>query len=171
MVQIIRTEEYASWSLSLRDDRAKAKIALRIDRLALGNPGDVKPVGGGLSEMRIDYGAGYRVYYGKHGDSIILLLCGGTKNGQSRDVKKAKALFETWKTSNDQNGTLRLRRISQFAEGCSILHGRGHGERRSSIDNPRPRCRRSCQEHERHRAKIRAFSRESLPVLVSYWEA
>jgi putative addiction module killer protein len=99
MVQIIRTEEYASWILSLRDDRAKAKIALRVDRLAFGNPGDVKPVGGGLSEMRIDYGAGYRVYYGKHGDSIILLLCGGTKNGQSRDIKKAKALFETWKTS------------------------------------------------------------------------
>jgi putative addiction module killer protein len=99
MVQIIRTEEYASWILSLRDDRAKAKIALRVDRLALGNPGDAKPVGGGLSELRIDYGPGYRVYYGKHGDSIILLLCGGTKNGQSRDIKKAKILFETWKTS------------------------------------------------------------------------
>jgi putative addiction module killer protein len=99
MVQIIRTEEYASWSLSLRDDRAKAKIALRVDRLAFGNPGDVKPVGGGLSEMRIDYGPGYRVYYGRHGDSIILLLCGGTKNAQSRDIKKAKALFEIWKTS------------------------------------------------------------------------
>jgi putative addiction module killer protein len=99
MVQVIRTEKYASWILSLRDDRAKAKIALRVDRLALGNPGDVKPVGGGLSEMRIDYGPGYRVYYGKHGDSIILLLCGGTKNGQSRDIKKAKALFEIWKTS------------------------------------------------------------------------
>jgi putative addiction module killer protein len=99
MVQIIRTDEYASWSLSLRDDRAKAKIALRVDRLALGNPGDVKPVGGGLSEMRIDYGPGYRVYYGKHADSIVLLLCGGTKNGQSSDIKKAKALFEIWKTS------------------------------------------------------------------------
>ena len=99
MVQIIRTEEYASWILSLRDDRAKAKIALRVDRLALGNPGDVKPVGGGLSEMRIDYGPGYRIYYGKYRDSVILLLCGGTKNGQSRDIKKAKALFEIWKTS------------------------------------------------------------------------
>ena len=99
MVQVIRTEEYASWIRSLRDDRAKAKIALRVDRLALGNPGDVKPVGGGLSEMRIDYGPGYRVYYGKHGDSIILLLCGGTKHGQSRDIKKAKALFEIWKIS------------------------------------------------------------------------
>jgi putative addiction module killer protein len=99
MVQIIRTEEYASWIRPLRDDRAKAKIALRVDRLAPGNPGDGKPVGGGLSEIRIDYGPGYRVYYGKHGDSIVLLLCGGTKNGQSRDIKKAKALFEIWKTS------------------------------------------------------------------------
>jgi putative addiction module killer protein len=99
MVQVIRTEEYALWSLSLRDDRAKAKIALRVDRLALGNPGDVKPVGNGLSEMRIDHGPGYRVYYGKHGNSIILLLCGRTRNGQSGNIKKAKALFETWKTS------------------------------------------------------------------------
>src|SRR5258708_1725423 len=97
MVQIIRTEEYASWIRPLRDHRAKAKIALRVDRLAPANPGDVKPVGGRLSEIRIDYGPGYRV--GKHGDSIVLLLCGGTKNGQSRDIKKAKALFEIWKTS------------------------------------------------------------------------
>ena len=82
-------------------DRAKAKIALRVGRLALGNRGDVKPVGRCLSEMRIDYGPGYRVYYGRHGNSVILLLCGGTKNGQSRDIKTAKALFEIWKTSND----------------------------------------------------------------------
>jgi putative addiction module killer protein len=85
------------WILSLRDDRANAKIALRVDRLAFGNPGDVKPVGGGVSEMRIDYGPGYRVYYGKRGNDVILLLCGGTKNGQSRDIKQAKALFEKWK--------------------------------------------------------------------------
>src|SRR4051795_3298757 len=97
MVQVVRTDEYASWILSLRDDRAKAKIALRIDRLAFGNPGDVKPVGGGVSEMRMDYGPGYRVYYGKRGNDVILLLCGGTKNGQSRDIEKAKALFERWK--------------------------------------------------------------------------
>lgn len=97
MVQIIRTVEYASWNRSLHDDRAKAKIALRIDRLALGNPGDVKPVGGGLSEMRIDYGPGYRVYYGQRGNEVILLLCGGTKNGQSKDIEQAKALFEKWK--------------------------------------------------------------------------
>ena len=97
MVQVIRTDEYASWILSLRDDRAKAKIALRIDRLAFGNPGDVKPIGDGVSEMRIDYGPGYRIYYGKRGNDTILLLCGGTKNGQSRDIQKAKALFKKWK--------------------------------------------------------------------------
>src|SRR4051812_23201792 len=100
MVQIIRTDEYASWNLSLGDDHAKAKIALRIDRLAFGNPGDVKPVGGGVSEMRIDYAPGYRVYYGKRGNDVILLLCGGTKNGQSRDIKQAKALFEKWKKNS-----------------------------------------------------------------------
>lgn len=100
MVQIIRTDEYASWSLSLRDDRAKAKIALRVDRLAFGNPGDVKSIGGGVSEMRIDYGPGYRVYYGKRGNDVILLLCGGTKNGQFRDIKQAKALFEKWKKNS-----------------------------------------------------------------------
>jgi putative addiction module killer protein len=97
VVQIIRTVEYASWNRSLRDDRAKAKIALRVDRLALGNPGDVKPVGGGVSEMRIDYGPGYRVYYGQRGNEVILLLCGGTKNEQSKDIEQAKALFEKWK--------------------------------------------------------------------------
>jgi putative addiction module killer protein len=78
----------------------KAKTALRVDRLALGNPVDVKPVGGGLSEMRIDYGPGYRVYYGKRGNDVILLLCGGTKNGQFRDIKQAKALFEKWKKNS-----------------------------------------------------------------------
>src|ERR1700709_2239045 len=92
MVQVIRTEEYASWIRSLRDDRAKAKIALRVDRLALGNPGDVKPAGSGLSEMRIDYGPGYRVYYGKQGDSIILLLCGNQEWSVQGHQKSQSAL-------------------------------------------------------------------------------
>src|ERR1700733_12105763 len=89
MVQIIRTEEYASWSLSLRDDRAKAKIAVRVRRLALGNPGDVKPVGGGVSEMRIDYGPGYRVYFVQRGKTLVVLLCGGDKSDQARDIRRA----------------------------------------------------------------------------------
>jgi putative addiction module killer protein len=97
MVEIERTSEYAKWMLSLRDDRAKAKIALRIDRLMLGNPGDVKPVGGGVTEMRIDYGPGYRVYYGSQGETFVVILCGGTKKGQSGDIKRAKTIFASWK--------------------------------------------------------------------------
>ncbi|MDB5564407.1 MAG: hypothetical protein JWP84_973 [Tardiphaga sp.] len=97
MLTVIRTDAYASWALSLRDDRAKARVATRIDRLGLGNPGDVKPVGGGVSEMRIDYGPGYRIYYARHEDTIILLLCGGTKKTQQADIKEAKRLFSEWK--------------------------------------------------------------------------
>ena len=97
MRNVIRTEQFASWARSLRDDEAKARIAARIDRLGLGNPGDVKPVGGGVSEMRIDYGPGYRLYYARHEDTIILLLCGGTKKTQQADIKQAKSIFAQWK--------------------------------------------------------------------------
>jgi putative addiction module killer protein len=97
MLKIERTELYASWVRSLRDDRAKAKISIRIDRLALGNPGDVESIGGGVSELKIDYGPGYRVYFGRLGEDFILLLCGGTKKGQSKDISQAKLLFEEWK--------------------------------------------------------------------------
>ncbi|MEX2125099.1 MAG: type II toxin-antitoxin system RelE/ParE family toxin [Woeseia sp.] len=69
---------------------------MRIDRLALGNPGDVKPVGSGVSEMRIDYGPGYRVYYVEHGKTIALLLCGGTKRTQAADIRRAIEIAETW---------------------------------------------------------------------------
>lgn len=72
------------------------KIAVRIDRLALGNPGDVKPVGSGVSEMRIDYGPGYRVYFTQRGDVLILLLCGGDKKSQQRDIVAAQALAAEW---------------------------------------------------------------------------
>lgn len=76
----------------MRDVRAVARIAKRIDRLALGNPGDVKPVGDGVSEMRIDYGPGYRVYFTTQGRQIVILLCGGDKSSQERDIRAAKAL-------------------------------------------------------------------------------
>lgn len=98
MLQVIRTERYASWAGSLKDDRAAAKIAIRIDRLAHGNPGDVKPVGGGVSEMRINVGPGYRVYFAQRGNTLILLLCGGTKKSQQADIEEAKRLFADWKT-------------------------------------------------------------------------
>jgi len=76
----------------LRDYRARAKIAARIDRLALGNPGDVAPVGEAISELRIHYGPGYRVYFARRGPTLIVLLCGGEKSTQTKDIKTAKTL-------------------------------------------------------------------------------
>lgn len=92
MPTIRRTSVFQSWIDGLRDVRAVARIAKRIDRLALGNPGDVKPVGDGVSEMRIDYGPGYRVYFTTQGRQIVILLCGGDKSSQERDIRAAKAL-------------------------------------------------------------------------------
>jgi putative addiction module killer protein len=97
MIKALRTEAFATWMGKLRDSRAVAKITARIDRLCLGNPGDVKPIGQGLSELRIDYGPGYRVYYGEHFSVTIILLLGGTKGTQSDDIKEAKRLFLEWK--------------------------------------------------------------------------
>jgi putative addiction module killer protein len=76
----------------LGDHVGRAKIAARIDRLALGNPGDVKPVGEGVSELRIHYGPGYRVYFARRGETLIVLLCGGDKSTQAKDIKTAKML-------------------------------------------------------------------------------
>jgi putative addiction module killer protein len=86
------TEEFDSWLKRLRDKVAKAKIAARIDRLANGNAGDVKPVGSGISEMRINHGPGYRVYFCKNGGTLVIILCGGDKSSQDRDIEKAKEL-------------------------------------------------------------------------------
>ena len=92
MIEILQTSIFTTWLLKLRDERAKAKIAARIDRLRLGNAGDVKPVGNGVSELRINYGAGYRVYFVKRGKAIVLLLCGGDKSTQEKDIKAAKII-------------------------------------------------------------------------------
>jgi putative addiction module killer protein len=92
MPTIKRTDEFSTWLRELRDLRARAKVLARIDRLSLGNPGDVAPVGDGISEMRIHYGAGYRVYFIQRGEEIIVLLCGGDKNSQASDIKMAKKL-------------------------------------------------------------------------------
>jgi putative addiction module killer protein len=78
------------WLTGLRDQKAIARIQIRIDRLALGNPGDVSPVGSGISEMRIDYGPGYRVYFSQRGSEIVILLCGGDKTTQKSDIENAK---------------------------------------------------------------------------------
>lgn len=89
---IKRTDEFSEWLRNLRDRRAKAKILARIDRLALGNPGDVAPVGGGISEMRVHEGAGYRIYYVPRGEEIVVLLCGGDKGSQQKDIALAKQI-------------------------------------------------------------------------------
>ena len=97
MVEVRQTEIFLAWLRGLRDIRARARIQIRIDRLSLGNPGDVRPVGEGLSEMRIDYGPGYRVYFTSRGQTIVVLLCGGDKRNQDDDIAVAKSLAKEWK--------------------------------------------------------------------------
>jgi putative addiction module killer protein len=92
MPTVKRTDEFIRWLKNLRDVRARAKILQRIDRLALGNPGDAAPVGQGVSELRIHYGAGYRIYFVQRGEALVLLLCGGDKNSQTSDIAFAKKL-------------------------------------------------------------------------------
>jgi len=92
MYEIRATDTFSKWLDRLRDIHARARVLARIERLASGNPGDVKPVGDGVSEMRIDCGPGYRVYYTKKGRTVIILLIGGNKRTQTVDIKKAIAL-------------------------------------------------------------------------------
>jgi putative addiction module killer protein len=89
MIEISQTEVYSRWFDGLRDRRARARIDIRIRRLSLGNPGDVRPVGEGVSELRIDYGPGYRVYFVQRGVPLIVLLAGGDKRTQAQDIQKA----------------------------------------------------------------------------------
>ena len=92
MVEIRKTDIYAKWLDGLRDVRARARVLVRVERLAAGNPGDVKPVGEGVSELQIDYGSGYRVYYKKLGRRVVILLAGGDKRTQTDDVRTALRL-------------------------------------------------------------------------------
>lgn len=94
MIEIRQTETYSDWFESLRDRQAKARIDIRIRRLAIGNPGDVKPIGQGVSELRIDYGPGYRVYFIQRGEALIILLAGGNKQTQDRDIRTALDLAQ-----------------------------------------------------------------------------
>ena len=94
MIEVRQTEEFSGWLRRLQDGRAKARIAARIERMALGNRGDAKSVGKGVMEMRIAYGPGYRVYYVRRGAAIVILLCGGDKRTQRQDIKRAQALAE-----------------------------------------------------------------------------
>jgi putative addiction module killer protein len=92
VIEVRQTDVFADWFADLRDREARARITVRIRRLSLGNPGDVKPVGGGVSEMRIDYGPGYRIYFIWRGNMVAVLLCGGDKRTQDRDITRAREL-------------------------------------------------------------------------------
>jgi putative addiction module killer protein len=88
----LKTSEYQKWVTSLTDVRAQALITARVERLALGNPGNVKALGDGVSELKIDFGPGYRVYFARTGKTVVLLLCGGDKSSQAKDIRRAKQI-------------------------------------------------------------------------------
>ena len=97
MVDIVTSATFGLWLRKLKDRRAAARVLIRIDRLAAGNPGDVKPVGRGISELRINYGPGYRVYFLREGDRLVLLLTGGDKSSQEADISAAHSIADTWR--------------------------------------------------------------------------
>jgi putative addiction module killer protein len=92
MIEILQTEDYARWFERLKDRQARARILARLRRLSLGNAGEVQPVGEGVSELRIHFGPGYRVYFLQRGESQVILLAGGAKRTQQRDIERARAL-------------------------------------------------------------------------------
>lgn len=98
MVEVVKSLTFDRWLRKLKDRRAAARVQVRIDRMAAGNPGDVKPVGNGISELRIDYGPGYRVYYLHEGQRLNVLLCGGDKSTQQKDIEEAKRIAADWKS-------------------------------------------------------------------------
>ncbi len=100
MITLKQTATFQKWQKRLRDGRAKAIIALRLHRLAAGLVGDAEPVGEGISELRIHYGPGYRIYFKRRGEVIIILLCGGDKSTQEADIRTAKRIASEW-TNND----------------------------------------------------------------------
>lgn len=97
MLEVIKSATFDRWLSGLRDVRAAARVQARIDRLACGNPGDAKTVGEGISELRIDYGPGYRVYFLRRGALLVVLLCGGDKSTQAADIAAAKAIATQWR--------------------------------------------------------------------------
>jgi putative addiction module killer protein len=100
MIEFKQSETFRKWRIRLKDERIRALIASRLDRLAFGNAGDVKPVGQGISELRIDHGPGYRVYFMRRSNAIIILLCGGDKSTQTKDIQTAKRLAADWSKEN-----------------------------------------------------------------------
>jgi putative addiction module killer protein len=96
LIEIRRTSTYATWFAKLKDTKVRASVADRIQRLVEGNPGDARNVGSGVVELRINAGPGYRVYYIQRGQRLILLLCGGAKSTQTKDIERAKALAQEY---------------------------------------------------------------------------
>jgi putative addiction module killer protein len=96
MLQVAQSVTFKAWFESLSDRRAQLRIGARIRRLSLGNPGDAKPVGSGVSEMRIHYGPGYRIYFMRRGRMLVVLLCGGDKRTQDADIKRAISIAKDW---------------------------------------------------------------------------
>ena len=103
MVEVLRPDDFDRSLRKLKDRQARLRILERIDRLAHGNPGDVKPVGQGVSELRLTYGPGYRIYYLDEGGRLILLLCGGDKSTQQADIKRAHHFADEWRSEEDDN--------------------------------------------------------------------
>lgn len=101
MFEVEQSETFRKWESRLKDQRARVIIAARIARLAAGLPGDIEPVGEGVSELKIHYGPGYRVYFQQWGNVLILLLCGGNKKTQRRDIVTAKKIAKDWSAQND----------------------------------------------------------------------
>lgn len=97
MIEVRETDVFKTWIRGLKDVRGRAKINGRITRLSLGNPGDVEPVGDGVSELKIDFGPGYRVYYKPVGNVVVIVLCGGDKSTQAKDIKTALEIAKEFK--------------------------------------------------------------------------
>jgi putative addiction module killer protein len=97
MIEVRQTEEFMAWRAALKDVVVRRRIGARIDRLSFGNFGDVKTVGDGISELRLDFVPGYRLYFVRRGEALVILLCGGDKSSQSRDIDRAKALAQKLK--------------------------------------------------------------------------
>ncbi|MFJ4251267.1 type II toxin-antitoxin system RelE/ParE family toxin [Pseudomonas sp. NPDC089741] len=100
MTELLRSSTFSGWLSKLADTRARVRIQARIDRMADGNLGDVKSIGEGIVEARVDYGPGYRVYFMQQGRQLIILLCGGDKSSQPRDIKQARLLAKSWQEQN-----------------------------------------------------------------------
>ena len=99
-IELVETDEFQRWIRGLRDELAQDRINARLARLRRGHLGDARPVGDGVSEMRINYGPGYRIYFVREGMTIVVLLCGGDKDSQTRDIRRAKRLAAEWRADN-----------------------------------------------------------------------